>query len=70
MLEIGCGRGDLLAALRPARGVGVDVSRGMLAAARRRHPELTFVNDAGEDLRLDETSNYIILADLVPTCSR
>jgi SAM-dependent methyltransferase len=40
VLEIGCGSGDLLAALAPGRGVGVDVSPGMIAEARRRHPEL------------------------------
>src|SRR5688500_6924415 len=40
VLEIGCGRGDLLAALAPSRGVGVDVSARMVHAARDRYPEL------------------------------
>ena len=34
VLEIGCGAGDLLAALAPARGVGVDVSAKMIDLAR------------------------------------
>jgi SAM-dependent methyltransferase len=34
VLEVGCGRGDLLRALEPARGVGVDLSEGMLGLAR------------------------------------
>jgi SAM-dependent methyltransferase len=66
VLEVGCGRGDLLAALRPRRGVGIDVSPGMIAAARRRHPHLRFECAAGEDFRTDERFDYIVLIDLVP----
>jgi SAM-dependent methyltransferase len=64
VLEIGCGRGDLLAALSPARGV--DVSARTVDAARGRHPELEFVCAAGESLELGETFDYIVLSDLVP----
>src|SRR5215510_1066334 len=39
VLELGCARGDLLAALKPALGVGVDFSEEMIDAARRRHPQ-------------------------------
>jgi SAM-dependent methyltransferase len=66
VLEIGCGGGDLLAALRPAVGVGVDVSPGMIALARSRHPELRFEAVAGERLDLGETFDYVVLSDLVP----
>ena len=66
VLEIGCGRGDLLAALAPSRGVGVDVSARMVDAASDRHPELEFVCAAGESLALGETFDYIVLSDLVP----
>ena len=49
VLEVGCGLGDLLAAVKPARGVGVDFSPAMIALARQRHPELEFqVADAAE----------------------
>jgi SAM-dependent methyltransferase len=66
VLEIGCGRGDLLAALEPAYGVGVDLSEGMIAAARRRHPGLEFVQGPAEGLQRNETFDYIVLCDLVP----
>jgi SAM-dependent methyltransferase len=65
VLEIGCGEGDLLAALEPAVGVGVDFSEEMLAHARARHPELTFLcQDAGE-LRLEGTFDVVVMSDLV-----
>jgi len=38
ILEVGCGRGDLLAFLEPSVGVGVDFSEGMIAAAQKAHP--------------------------------
>jgi SAM-dependent methyltransferase len=49
VLELGCGTGHLLAALKPSFGVGVDFSSGMIAQARRHHPDLTFVAGDVED---------------------
>jgi SAM-dependent methyltransferase len=66
VLEIGSGSGDLLAALRPSYGVGVDVSPRMVDLARKRHPELRFETAAGEELDLGETFDYIVLSDLLP----
>ena len=66
VLEIGSGSGDLLAALRPSHGVGVDVSRKMVELARSRHPELQFGVTAGEELALGETFDYVVLSDLMP----
>src|SRR5436309_568054 len=42
VLEIGCGAGHLLAALKPARGLGVDLSPAMIALAREKYPQLQF----------------------------
>ncbi len=65
VLEVGCGLGDLLAAVKPARGVGVDFSPAMIALARERHPELDFqVADAAE-YAATEKFDYMLLADLV-----
>lgn len=38
ILELGCGRGDLLAALQPSYGVGVDFGARAVARARELHP--------------------------------
>jgi SAM-dependent methyltransferase len=65
VLEVGCSLGDLLAAVKPAYGVGVDFSPAMIELARQRHPELQFkVHDAA-DVPASETFDYILLADLV-----
>ncbi|HEY8628305.1 MAG TPA: glycosyltransferase [Gaiellaceae bacterium] len=66
VLEIGSGSGDLLAALRPEVGVGIDVSRGMVELARSRHPELRFEVGAGEDLDVEGPFDYVVLSDLMP----
>lgn len=65
VLEVGCGAGDLLAAVAPAAGVGVDFSREMLAVAGRRHSGLRFVLADAHDLDLGETFDYIILSDVI-----
>jgi SAM-dependent methyltransferase len=66
VLEIGSGSGDLLAALRPSRAVGIDVSDAMTRLARERHPDLEFHTAPGERFRVDELFDYVLLSDLVP----
>ena len=65
VLEIGCGLGDLLAAVKPSRGLGVDLSDMMVKEASRRHPSLEFRVADCESLDLDETFDVIILADVM-----
>jgi ubiquinone/menaquinone biosynthesis C-methylase UbiE len=65
VLEIGCARGDLLAALKPALGVGADFSEEMLRAAKERHPDLRFVRADAHSLNVDQKFDVIILSDLV-----
>ena len=65
VLEIGCGRGDLLAALKPAVGVGVDFSREMVRRAAQRYPNLHFIQADAHALCLDEQFDVVILSDLV-----
>jgi len=65
ILELGCGLGDLLAALKPSLGIGIDFSSKMLEKASKRHPDLEFVEADVHKLKLDETFDVIILSDLV-----
>lgn len=65
VLEIGCGLGDLLAAMKPGRGVGVDFSPAMVQLARQRHPELEFQIADALKFTSSEKFDYILLSDLV-----
>ena len=66
VLELGCAEGHLLAAMNPARGVGVDFSEEMICRANKRYPELAFIHADAHDLSdLHEKFDVIILSDLV-----
>lgn len=65
VLEVGCGKGDLLAAVRPSKGVGIDISSEMIQQAKLEHPELTFICSAGEDIDTDDSFDVVILSDLL-----
>lgn len=64
VLECGCGAGDLLAALQPARGVGVDFSPAMIAKARSRHGADAALEFREHDIQaapVDGTFDHIVL---------
>ena len=65
VLEIGCGKGDLLASLEPAFGVGVDFTHAAVRAARRRHANLFFVEADAHRLPIRGEFDVIVLSDLV-----
>lgn len=64
VLELGCGAGDLLAAVEPSRGLGLDFSPAMIAKARERHGDnraLEFHVADASALPGGETFDHIIL---------
>ncbi|HKQ85335.1 MAG TPA: glycosyltransferase, partial [Candidatus Acidoferrales bacterium] len=65
VLELGCGQGDLLAALEPSRGVGIDLSEKMLERARERYPDFQFFQGDVQDALPPEKFDFIILSDLL-----
>ena len=66
VLEIGSGLGDLLAALQPSHGVGVDFSSAMVERSKSHHPGIEFIHADVHDLSfLHETFDIIILSDFV-----
>lgn len=66
VLDVGSGSGDLLAALRPSVGLGVDLSPEMVSRARERHPDLRFVvADAHRLGRVEGPFDAIVLSDLL-----
>lgn len=67
VLEIGCGRGNLLASLKPSVGVGIDFSDQMIEYARKAHPGLTFYSMDAHFLELEGKGefDYIVLSDVL-----
>jgi len=67
VLVLGCGTGDLLNALAPRHGVGIDLSPGIVEIARRKYPHLQFeVADADQfELPAEAGFDYIVLSDMI-----
>jgi SAM-dependent methyltransferase len=65
VLEIGCGTGELLAALRPSHGVGIDISPKMIEIAQRKYSSLHFHVGTIHDITIEEKFDYIILSGLI-----
>lgn len=65
ILELGSGIGDLLAALKPSFGVGVDFSNEMVKQASKKHPDLKFIRSDAHELSLKYKFDVIILSDLI-----
>ena len=65
VLELGCATGDLLNALRPSHGVGVDFSPEMIRIARQKYPQLTFEVTDAEDPLPSGPYEYLVISNLV-----
>jgi len=65
VLEIGCGTGELLAALKPDRGLGIDISPKMIEVAREKFPQLQFETGDLEDIKIEEKFDYIVLVETI-----
>jgi len=69
VLALGCGNGDQLAELRPARGIGVDFSPAMIARARERHPTLEFhladVETVDWSALVPQPVDFVVVADVI-----
>jgi len=65
LLELGCGHGDLLAGLNPSLGVGIDISEEMVRVAKKKHPNLNFLQADVHEFEFGEKFDVIILSDLV-----
>jgi len=65
VLDLGCGKGELLAALSPRLGIGVDLSPAAVAKARGLFGHLRFIQADAHDLPLQEKFDFIILSDLI-----
>jgi len=65
VLEIGCGSGDLLAALKPTYGLGLDISEKMVNRAQRMHPELNFQRSITVEGEINHKFDFIVISDTI-----
>ncbi len=65
VLEVGSGTGDLLNALKPKHGVGIDISYKMIEIARVKYPYLTWQVDDAESLSVTEKFDYVVMTDVL-----
>jgi 2-polyprenyl-3-methyl-5-hydroxy-6-metoxy-1,4-benzoquinol methylase len=65
VLEVGCSTGDLLYALSPSVGVGLDISPSTIKIACAKYPKLQFFCTTIENFASDEKFDYIILSGLL-----
>lgn len=69
VIDLGCGDGELLAALKPSRGVGIDLSPRMVEEARRRWRGLDFrVGDVDDPVPMHGLGgrfDFIVMSDTI-----
>ena len=65
VLELGCATGDLINAVHPSFGVGVDISPAMVQLAQQKYPHHLFYAMDAEELLLNRKFDYIVMSDLV-----
>jgi glycosyltransferase involved in cell wall biosynthesis/SAM-dependent methyltransferase len=63
VLHVGCDCGDLLAAVEPSYGVGIDADPDAIALAQKRFPHLKFYTMDPHELQLNEKFDYILICN-------
>jgi SAM-dependent methyltransferase len=63
VLHVGCECGDLLAAVKPSYGVGIDSDAGNVELAKKRFPNLNFHVMDPHELDLDEKFDYVLICN-------
>lgn len=65
VLEIGCGTGDILAAVNPRKGTGLDISFEMARIAKEKYPKMRFLVSTAEASALKDKFRYVIMSDFI-----
>ncbi|MBN2137215.1 MAG: glycosyltransferase [Sedimentisphaerales bacterium] len=63
VLHVGCDCGDLLAAVEPSYGVGIDSNADAIALAKKRFGHLHFFEMDPHELELDEKFDYVLICN-------
>ncbi len=65
VLELGCSTGDLLNAVKPGKGIGVDFAPSVIEIAKQKYPHLEFQVADALDFTPELAIDYIIVSDLI-----
>ncbi len=65
ILDIGSGTGKLLSSLQPKKGLGIDLSDGMIELAKELHPSLDFIQMDAVELKLKKKFDFVIISDTI-----
>ncbi len=63
VLHIGCECGDLLAAVKPGYGVGIDSDEAAIELAKKRFGHLNFYKAEPHQLKLEEKFDYVLICN-------
>jgi glycosyltransferase involved in cell wall biosynthesis len=63
VLHVGCDCGDLLAAVKPAYGVGIDSDEKAIELAKKRFPHLNFKVGDPHNLQFSEKFDYVLICN-------
>jgi SAM-dependent methyltransferase len=69
VLHVGCETGDLLAAVKPSYGVGIDSDEEMIEIAKKRFPDFHFVVQNPYEIHLEGAFDYILICNSIGTWS-
>jgi len=65
VLELGCSTGDLLNAVKPGKGIGIDFSETAIQIAQQKYPHLEFQLADAISFTPEIEIDYIIVSDLI-----
>lgn len=65
ILEVGCATGDLLAALNPHQGLGIDICKIAISLAKEKYPHLSFQVTGIDGLKTEDRFDYVVLSNLL-----
>ena len=63
VLHVGCECGDVLSAVEPSYGVGIDADPAAVELAKQRFPHLNFHTMDPHELNLDEKFDYVLICN-------
>lgn len=65
VLDVGCGTGEILNALNPDKGIGIDISSNMIELSKKKFKKFDFIASDFDRLELKRKFDLILIIDLI-----